>query len=128
MGELAVPDLEGRHRVRVLVDGAANSPFDLGMLRIDRTPPVASFACLTPEGGPIVADWMQSDALSGTDPAQPTVVEVNADPPPGRTGPGYPSRSSPSRATGAGLRAPTSPACPTASIWCACTCATAPET
>ena len=32
----------------------------------------------------MVADWIQSDALSGTDPAQPVVVEVNADP--GRRG------------------------------------------
>ncbi len=28
----------------------------------------------------MVADWIQSDSLSGTDPAQPVVVEVNADP------------------------------------------------
>lgn len=78
--EFAIADLEGRHRVRLLVDGAANSPFDLGVLRLDRTPPTAAFVSLTPEGGPIVADWIQSDALSGTDPAEPTVVEVNADP------------------------------------------------
>ncbi len=28
----------------------------------------------------MVADWIQSDALSGTDPGEPVVVEVNADP------------------------------------------------
>ncbi len=66
--------------MRVVVDGAENSPLDLGVLQLDRTPPSISSVLLTPEGGTVVADWIQSDALSGTDPAQPVVVEVNADP------------------------------------------------
>jgi hypothetical protein len=73
-----VADLIGRHRVRVVIDGVANSPLELGTLQLDRTPPVASSVSLTPEGGTVVADWLQSDALSGTDPASPIVVEVNA--------------------------------------------------
>jgi hypothetical protein len=71
---------EGQHRVRVVIDGVANSPLELGTLQLDRTPPVASSVSLTPEGGMVVADWIQSDALSGTDPASPIVVEVNASP------------------------------------------------
>ena len=59
---------------------SSNSPLDLGVLQLDRTPPSLSSVLLTPEGGTVVADWIQSDALSGTDPAQPVVVEVNADP------------------------------------------------
>src|SRR5262245_46872554 len=75
-----VSGLEGQHRLRVVIDGAMGSPLDLGVLQLDRTPPSLSSVLLTPEGGTIVADWIQSDALSGTDPAQPVVVEVNADP------------------------------------------------
>ncbi len=75
-----VSDLEGRHRIRVVIDGASNSPLTLGTLQLDRTAPVASSISLTPEGGVVVADWIQSDALSGTDPAAPVVVEVNASP------------------------------------------------
>src|SRR5215207_2800309 len=75
-----VSGLEGRHRVRVIVDGAENSPLDLGVLQLDRSPPTLSSVLLTPEGGTVIADWIQSDALSGTDPAQPVAVEVNADP------------------------------------------------
>lgn len=78
--EFPVAGLEGRHRVRIVVEGVANSPLDLGVLQLDRTPPSISAVRLTPEGGPVVADWIQSDALSGTDPAEPVVVEVNADP------------------------------------------------
>ena len=79
-GGLPIGDLDGRHRVRVLVEGAENSPLDLGVLQLDRTPPSISAVLLTPEGGIAVADWIQSDASSGTDPAAPVVVEVNADP------------------------------------------------
>ena len=77
---MSVAAFEGQHRLRVVVDGVSNSPLDLGVLRLDRSPPSLSSVLLTPEGGTVVADWIQSDALSGTDPAQPVVVEVNADP------------------------------------------------
>ena len=69
-----VSAFEGRHAVRVVIAGVENSPFPLGTLQLDRTPPSISSVLLTPEGGTVVADWIQSDALSGTDPAQPVVV------------------------------------------------------
>src|SRR5688500_13215089 len=34
-----VSDLIGRHKVRVVIDGVTNSPFDLGVLQLDRTAP-----------------------------------------------------------------------------------------
>lgn len=77
---LPVADLSGRHQVRVVISGAANSPLTLGTLQLDRSPPGASFVELTPEGGTVVASWSQSDELSGTDPASPITAEVNASP------------------------------------------------
>jgi hypothetical protein len=78
--ELPAGDLEGRFGVRVVVEGASNSPLTLGTLQLDRTAPVATSIFLTPAGGPVEADWVQSDALSGTDPGAPITVEVNAGP------------------------------------------------
>ena len=78
--EFSVTDLIGRHRVRVVIDGALNSPLELGTLQLDRTPPAASSIHLTPEGGAIQADWIASDELSGIDPASTATVEVNASP------------------------------------------------
>ena len=78
--EFSISDLVGRHRVRVVIDGADNSPLELGILQLDRAPPVARSVFLTPQGGTVVADWIQSDDLSGTDPASPVTVEVNASP------------------------------------------------
>ncbi len=75
---IPVGDLVGRHQVRVVIDGVSNSPFDLGVLQLDRTAPTASSISLTPQGGTIEADWIQSDDRAGTDPNQPLVVEVNA--------------------------------------------------
>ena len=76
----------------------------------------------------MVADWIQSDALSGTDPAQPVVVEVNADPG-GRGGREWvPSPSSRSRATGARWPGRTSRGSPTAATWCGREPATGPAT
>lgn len=62
------------------MDGALNSPLDLGTLQLDRAPPSASWVALTPAGGTVVADWIQSDELSGTDPSTPITVEVNSGP------------------------------------------------
>ena len=78
--EFPVADLEGRFDVRVVIEGAGNSPLALGTLQLDRTPPVATSIFLTTTGGPVEADWIQSDALSGTDPGTPITVEVNAGP------------------------------------------------
>ena len=79
---IPVGDLEGRHLVRVVVDGAEGSPLVLGELKLDRTPPAASDVTLTSNAdglGTAVASWVQNDGDgSGTDPGQPTVVEVNA--------------------------------------------------
>ena len=75
-----VADLIGRHRVRVVIDGVTNSPFDLGTLQLDRTAPTASSISLTPQGGAVEADWLQSDDRAGTDPNAPVTVEVNDSP------------------------------------------------
>ncbi|MGE3235938.1 MAG: hypothetical protein AB7O78_19720 [Thermoleophilia bacterium] len=63
-----------------MIEGVANSPFPLGTLQLDRTPPRASAVVLTPAGGVVTADWIQSDALSGTDPGADLVAEVNTSP------------------------------------------------
>ena len=79
LASIPVADLVGRHQVRVVVDGAQNSPLHLGtLLQLDRTPPTASLLGLTPAGGTVTGRWTQSDGLSGTDPAAPVIVEVNA--------------------------------------------------
>ena len=81
---LAVADLEGRHAVRVVVDGAAGSPLLLGVLQLDRSPPTASQVAIRSNAdgyGGVEVSWLQDDrGLSGTDPTQPTVVEANAGP------------------------------------------------
>ncbi len=68
------------------IDGVGNSPFPLGTLQLDRTPPRASAVVLTPAGGAIVADWIQTDSLSGTDPSADLVAEVNTSPAGGEAG------------------------------------------
>lgn len=75
---IPIADLAGRHQVRVVIDGVSNSPLDLGVLQLDRTAPTASSITLTPQGGVVEADWIQSDDRAGTDPDQPLTVEVNA--------------------------------------------------
>lgn len=95
-----VSDLEGRHQARVVIDGAANSPLTLGTLQLDRTPPVAASVWLSPAGGAVVADWIQSDTLSGTDPGAPVVAEVNASPAGDAAGPWLPFDEQPAPGDG----------------------------
>lgn len=66
--------------MRVVIDGAENSPLELGTLQLDRTAPTVSWIALTPAGGAIAAEWTQWDDLSGTDPAGAVIAEVNASP------------------------------------------------
>ena len=77
---ISVADLVGRHQVRVVVDGALNSPLDLGVLQLDRVSPGASAISVTTQGATAEADWIQGDDRSGTDPASPVVAEINASP------------------------------------------------
>ncbi len=72
-----VDDLVGRHLVRVVIDGSSVPALDLGTLQLDRTAPTASSIALTPQGGVVEADWIQSDDRAGTDPNQPLTVDVN---------------------------------------------------
>jgi hypothetical protein len=82
------------------VEGADNSPLILGTLQLDRTAPTASSISLTPQGGVIEADWIQSDDRAGTDPNQPLTVEVNADPTGGSGGAWVPFAEQPSPGDG----------------------------
>ncbi len=73
-----VADLEGRHLVRVRVEGAEGSPLTLGELRLDRTGPAVSNVVVT--GDPVEArttvTFRLDDAgLSGVDAGRPVVVE-----------------------------------------------------
>jgi hypothetical protein len=81
--EFAVGDLQGRHKVRVVIDGAG-PPRELGTLQLDRTPPVATSIALSPDidgSGTAEARWTQGDGgLSGTNPNAPLVVERNTSP------------------------------------------------
>jgi hypothetical protein len=126
--EFPVGDLEGRFDVRVVVAGAGGSPLILGTLQLDRTAPVATSIFLTPAGGLVEADWIQSDALSGTDPRAPVTVEVNAGPLGDAAGPWIAFREQPVPGDGASSRTRTSPAFRTAATWCAPARATARAT
>lgn len=75
--EFSVSEFEGRHRVRVVVEGAADSPMELGTLQLDRTPPSPALVEISADGRVGVARWSQTDPLSGTDPAAPIVAEIN---------------------------------------------------
>jgi hypothetical protein len=78
---LDVSDLEGFVPVRVVVDGALNSPLTLGTLRLDRTAPRALDPLVATDRTTVTAGFTQDDGgLSGTDPTKPTVVEVNSSP------------------------------------------------
>lgn len=81
-GALSIPvgDLQGRHSVRVLIDGAGLEK-TLGVIQLDRTPPTATGVALAPDidgAGTAEVRWIQTDAgLSGTNPAAPLIVERN---------------------------------------------------
>jgi hypothetical protein len=92
--------LIGRHQVRVVIDGASGSPLLLGVLQLDRTAPTVSSISLTPTGGSVEADWIQSDDMAGTDPNQPLAVEVNADAAGGSGGAWVPFAEQPSPGDG----------------------------
>jgi len=98
--QFSTTSLIGRHLVRVVIDGAAGSPLLLGTLQLDRTAPTASSISLTPQGGVIEADWIQSDDRAGTDPNQPLTVEVNADPAGGSGGAWVPFTEQPTPGDG----------------------------
>ncbi|MGE0028159.1 MAG: hypothetical protein AB7O78_07500 [Thermoleophilia bacterium] len=83
-----------------MIDGVTNSPFDLGTLQLDRTAPTASSISLTPQGGTIEADWIQSDDRAGTDPNQPLTVEVNTSAAGGSDGAWVPFAEQPSPGDG----------------------------
>jgi len=78
----SVADLDGRHAVRVVVDGALGSPLILGVLELDRSPPQALDPAIRaePDGLDVKVSWTQQDAGVGTDPVQPMVVEINDSP------------------------------------------------
>jgi hypothetical protein len=97
---IPVGDLVGRHQVRVVIDGVTNSPFELGTLQLDRTAPTVSSITLTPQGGTIEADWIQSDDRAGTDPNQPVIVEVNSSATGGSDGAWVPFAEQPSPGDG----------------------------
>ena len=86
--------------VRVVIDGSSIPPLDLGILQLDRTAPTASSISLTPQGGTIEADWIQSDDRAGTDPNQPVTVEVNASATGGSDGAWVPFAEQPSPGDG----------------------------
>ena len=72
----------------------------LGTLQLDRTAPTVSSISLTPQGGTVEADWIQSDDRAGTDPNQPLAVEVNADAAGGSGGAWVPFAEQPSPGDG----------------------------
>ncbi len=72
--------LEGRHQVRVVVPGAEGSPMTLGILQLDRTPAQVSNIAHEADNGEFIFFWDHVDALSGIDPAKPTLVEANTSP------------------------------------------------
>lgn len=79
-----VADLEGQFDVRLMIDGLA--PVHLGTLKLDRSPPDALDPLLPPASAVATAAWTQADAGVGTDPASPTVAEINTDPAGGASG------------------------------------------
>lgn len=102
---LPVAAITGRHLVRLVINGVANSPLLLGTLQLDRDSPVAIGATSTGHRDSVRVRWEQSDDYSGTDPAEPLKVELNGDPGALSTGPWMPFDTQPS--AGDGLKSAT---------------------
>ncbi len=78
VARFSIADLEGRHLVRVRVEGAEGSPLTLGELRLDRTGPTVSNVVVTgdpAEARTTVTFRLDDDGLSGVQADAPVNVE-----------------------------------------------------